>query len=256
MFVHIDKKREIPVFVQDINKEVINDFNLSNSFVINGSVYLTLKTLEKTHKNRFDVIFAYKKSGERVIEQAERLLSKEGLLVYKEQINKADYRRIIEDTNNEAIILDIDCNNIFVEKFLVELNKEEIINRKFVLCGDFEKKQKLYLKIRNSVEKNKTLNLKYYNQQMIDNDKDRKKMEQTLKLYLDELICLDNHREILDKVFTVLNTTEAEICIGNKMPDNARIYIWKGVELNKKQEQCIRKKNCKLIQIPDAYFKS
>lgn len=254
MIIRTDRSKEIPLFIQDEDSEIVNNFEFPCSFIINGGTYVILKTLEITHKKRFDLIFLYKNSSKRVMEEAKKLLSKEGVLIYKEEIHNNEYKKYIENSNRNAIILDVDCEDAIIGEITDRLNSNGA-ERKFVLCGNFEKEQNIYIKIREAVEKNKTLNLKYYDSQKIHTHEGLKNVEQTVKLYLDELICLDNHREILDKIFTVFNKTEAEFGICNKMPDNAKVYIWKNVKLNEKQKQCIRKKNCELIQIPDAYFK-
>ena len=60
MIIRTDRSKEIPLFIQDEDREIVNNFEFPCSFIINGGTYVILKTLEITHKKRFDLIFYIK----------------------------------------------------------------------------------------------------------------------------------------------------------------------------------------------------
>lgn len=168
--------------------------------------------------------------------------------------------------NKNAIILDFFAGSGTTGQAVVELNKEDGGNRKFILCTNNENKicerityQRL-IKVNYGtpkIEPNK-FNLKYYKTEYIPRlNTEEENIQENLLLNIKNLIQLENGISIDDKKIKII-LTEEEIdkfsFNENELNECERIYISSDILLTLKQEKAFRENNIEVFIIPEYYF--
>lgn len=168
--------------------------------------------------------------------------------------------------NKKAIVLDFFAGSGTTAQAVLELNKEDKGNRKFILCTNNENEiceeityQRL-VKVNYGtpkIEPNK-FNLKYYKTAYIPRlNTEEENIQENLLLNIKKLIQLENGISIDDKKIRVI-LTEEEIdrfsLNGNELTECEKIYISSDILLTLKQEKAFRENNIKIFIIPEYYF--
>lgn len=168
--------------------------------------------------------------------------------------------------NKKAIVLDFFAGSGTTAQAVLELNKEDKGNRKFILCTNNENEiceeityQRL-VKVNYGtpkIEPNK-FNLKYYKTAYIPRlNTEEENIQENLLLNIKNLIQLENGISIDDKKIRVI-LTEEEIdrfsLNGNKLTECEKIYISSDILLTLKQEKAFRENNIEVFIIPEYYF--
>lgn len=168
--------------------------------------------------------------------------------------------------NKKAIVLDFFAGSGTTAQAVLELNKEDKGNRKFILCTNNENEiceeityQRL-VKVNYGtpkIEPNK-FNLKYYKTAYIPRlNTEEENIQENLLLNIKNLIQLENGISIDDKKIRVI-LTEEEIdrfsLNGNELTECEKIYISSDILLTLKQEKAFRENNIKVFIIPEYYF--
>lgn len=259
MYLHINDENLMPVFAECIDREVLCDFDFPYSFILNGKSLISLLILEKTHRNKIDIIFVDSRCSDDIINHAKNLLAPGGHIYYKERDKDFTYYKkcIVEQNNNEAIVLDIRAVTEKVVKAVIELNESDDGKRKFLLCTNCRGINILYVKTVRLMKRNEnaSINLKYFDQHLIHIAIERKKFENCFKLYVNELVNLENHCDRFASAITVLDSIDADILLTRDMPKRIKVYLWKNVNLSKEHKQIIEEKNIQIIKIPQYFFK-
>lgn len=168
--------------------------------------------------------------------------------------------------NKKAIVLDFFAGSGTTAQAVLELNKEDKGNRKFILCTNNENEiceeityQRL-VKVNYGtpkIEPNK-FNLKYYKTAYIPRlNTEEENIQENLLLNIKNLIQLENGISIDDKKIRVI-LTEEEIdrfsLNGNELTECEKIYISSDILLTLKQEKAFRENNIEVFIIPEYYF--
>lgn len=219
-------KNNIPIFVEDKDKEIISDKSLPFNFLLEGDNLHSLKLLEKTHKGKINVIYidppyntenkdfvyddrkigiddAYRHSMwisfmNRRLQIAYRLLTDQGVI-------------FISIDNNEYANLKLLCDQIFGENNFVttihvELSATQGMKVKAAKMGNVVKNGEFVLIYSKDGHKNIAKNIlydvrpdfdKHYNK-IIINDK-----LVSLKEYVQDKIELEFQKESLDRLYMV-----------------------------------------------------
>ncbi|WP_296880061.1 site-specific DNA-methyltransferase [Thomasclavelia sp.] len=219
-------KSNIPIFIEDKDKEIVSDESLPFNFLLEGDNLHSLKLLEKTHKGKIDVIYidppyntenkdfvyddrkigiddAYRHSMwisfmNRRLQIAHRLLTNQGVI-------------FISIDNNEYANLKLLCDQIFGENNFVttihvELSATQGMKVKAAKMGNVVKNGEFVLIYSKDGHKNIAKNIlydvrpdfdKHYNK-IIINDK-----LVSLREYVQDKIELEFQKESLDRLYIV-----------------------------------------------------
>lgn len=161
--------------------------------------------------------------------------------------------------NKNAIILDFFAGSGTTGQAVIEQNKIDNGNRKFILCTNNQNnicKNVTYTRLKNM---NKT-NLKYYKTQYIDrfNYKDEKYyIVNELSKYIKELVQLENGIDINNPTIQVLFTDEEieEFSKNIELVKQCKIlYVDTNALIDEKPSKIFEENNIKILYIPEYYF--
>ena len=173
----------------------------------------------------------------------------------------------IGTNRKDAVILDFFAGSGTTGQAVLELNKEDGGNRKFILCTNNENNicegvtyprlQTVITGVRqdgNKYSDGIPANLKYYKTDYIPKKSDN--LSADLIKHIDEMIQLEYHVKIdKDKYISVLTDEDADELEKNwqNFPNIRAIYISRSVLLTGKQRELFETKDC--FVIPDYYFR-
>jgi len=157
----------------------------------------------------------------------------------------------------DGLILDFFAGSGTTGHAVMELNKEDGGNRKYILCTNNENnicEEKTYKRLSN-IQTQYPHNLKYFKTDFIKKITDEQEiLSGKLNQYIKELVELENMCEIDDvKNSIVFDDVDIEIKI-NKMDNGSNLYLPSYVLLSKDEENIILEKGINIINIPDYYF--
>lgn len=159
----------------------------------------------------------------------------------------------------DAIILDFFAGSGTTGHAVELLNKKDKGNRKYILCTDNENnicEEVTYQRLAN-IQKELPHNLKYYKTDFIPktNGKDENIKEQMLGT-IKNLIELENHIEIDNENNIIINNEDLLLEYLNNAIDGIKIYITSDVMLSQEEKAIADRKEIKLIEIPEYYYRS
>lgn len=176
-------------------------------------------------------------------------------------------KNLIKSTGSNGIILDFFAGSGTTGQAVLELNKEDDGNRKFILCTNNENNicegvtyprlQTVITGVRqdgNKYSDGIPANLKYYKTDYVSKKSDN--LSADLIKHIDEMIQLEYHVKIdKDKYISVLTDEDADELEKNwqNFPNIRAIYISRSVLLTGKQRELFETKDC--FVIPDYYFR-
>ena len=170
--------------------------------------------------------------------------------------------RILELSNKKnAIILDFFAGSGTTGQAVLEMNKKDNGNRKFILCTNNENKiceNITYKRVFNTLKDLKNGNLKYYKCTYIPRiNTENENLHNNLLINIKNLIQLENGIEIDDNKIRVYldedeldkfskNQNELDIC--------EKVYISSDILLTQMQENIFKNNNVEVYIIPEYYF--
>lgn len=170
--------------------------------------------------------------------------------------------RILELSNKKnAIILDFFAGSGTTGQAVLEMNKKDNGNRKFILCTNNENRiceNITYKRIFNTLKDIKNGNLKYYKCTYIPRiNTENENLHNNLLINIKNLIQLENGIEIDDNKIRVYldedeldkfskNQNELDIC--------EKVYISSDILLTQVQENIFKNNNVEVYIIPEYYF--
>ena len=164
----------------------------------------------------------------------------------------------------DSIVLDFFAGSGTTGQAVLELNKKDGGNRKFILCTNNENNicdevtyPRLYSVLVGEGEKGATTNsnLKYYHTSYVNKNTDS--LPDVLLNHIDEMIQLEYNIKIdKEKYISILNDADADNLEKNwgKHPSIQAIFISRKVLLTAKQRDLFKTKDCFII--PDYYFRN
>lgn len=177
-------------------------------------------------------------------------------------------KQIIKYVSKEnSIILDFFAGSGTTAQAVLELNKEDGGNRKFILCTNNENKiceEITYKRLINIIKgfSNKQsikTNLKYYRCTYIPRiNTESENLHSNLLINIKNLIQLENGIEVDDNNIRIyLDEDELDIFSNNKEAMNVcdKVYISSDILLTSKQEKIFEDNNIEVYIIPEYYFK-
>lgn len=216
--------------------------------------------------------------------RVEELNSEEGSLKYKPIVNYIDYSadfgnirhegevsfnngkkpiKMIKEIinyhkNKDIIVLDFFAGSGTTGHAVIDLNKEDKGNRKYILCTNNENKicEEITYKRLKNIQKDLPHNLKYYKTNFIPRfTKEEEILSDKLLKHIKEMVELENMCEIdgVNKIL-ILKQDELENVKIDKIKEKSTIYLASYILLSREIENQIINKEIKIIDIPDYYF--
>lgn len=182
--------------------------------------------------------------------------------------NKFSYPKPIEfikillqiGSNKDSIILDFFAGSGTTGHAVVQLNKEDGGNRRYILCTNNENgicENVTYQRLKN-IQEDLPHKLKYLKTDFIDRFSDEDiGIKQKLMPYIKSLIELEYGCEI-DNIHYIFILTEEELehYLTEDLTPKAKIFIAPYILLDQSQYALIHRKQAVLIDIPEYYFRN
>lgn len=167
--VDIEMKMNIPVFTEVVDKEIISDNKLPYNFILEGDNLHSLKLLEKTHKNRIDLIYIdppYNTESmdfqynDNYIDSLDNFKHSKWISFMNERLIIArkllanDGCILISINENELFVLKLLCDEIFGEENYLTTFTVRVRHEDRILKGDkdFHEVTEFLLMYRKSIE--------------------------------------------------------------------------------------------------------
>lgn len=163
--------------------------------------------------------------------------------------------------NKNSTILDFFAGSGTTGHAVIQLNKEDGGNRKYILCTNNENnicEQVTYQRLKN-IQADLPHNLKYFKTDFIskyESEEDEKTISEKMLDHIKELIELEHHIEIDNKKYIILYNEEKLDTVLRDIQEDGKIFIPSGIFLSRTQQSIIKEKNISVIDIPEYYFRN
>ncbi|VEU74494.1 Adenine specific DNA methylase Mod [Mycoplasmopsis citelli] len=189
-------------------------------------------------------------------------IQKEGMIDFK---NGKKPIRLISQLNKwcnrpNSIILDFFAGSATTGHAVMQLNKEDGGNRKYILCTNNENnicENITYQRLKN-IQTELPHNLKYFKTDFVakySQHQDDEIIFRKIFNYIKELIELEHHIQIDDKKYIILKEEEKILEAINKIEKGGKLFIRSGILLSTEEQFNLEQKQVKVIEIPEYYFK-
>lgn len=159
----------------------------------------------------------------------------------------------------DILVLDFFAGSGSTGHAVMQQNKDDGGDRKYILCTNNENLicEKITYKRLTNVQKELPHNLKYYKTNFIPkmSEEDQSIREQMIKT-IKPLIELENHIEIDNENNIIINNEDLLLEHLNNAIDGINIYITSDIMLSQEEKAIADRKNIKLIEIPEYYYRS
>lgn len=166
-------------------------------------------------------------------------------------------QRCLEISTKNATILDFFAGSGTTGHAVMQLNKEDGGNRKYILCTNNENKiceEVTYKRLKN-IQEELPHNLKYFKTDFISKEiDDDSNISYKLQEASKQLIELENMKKIDGKNIILIDSEDKILEELENANKNATIYIFRWFLLSSKEEQLANEKNIKIVVIPDNYY--
>lgn len=262
-------------FTLNIPKEIIEEFKTKD--IVEYKKYMLMKTQNGNIRHLQSFYDVLTQNDECVSEFSRSVLrgdlwknfvkdmgnvAKEGNIEFKN--GKKPIRLIMQLIKwaniEDATILDFFAGSGSTAHAVLELNKIDKGNRKFIICTNNENnicEEVTYKRLKN-LKKEYNYNLKYYKTSYIPRiNTDEENLSKNLMVNIKNLIQLENGIEIDDKIVRVILSEEEidKFTINDKELDECeKLYISSDILLTSKQSKIFNDYNIELFIIPEYYF--
>lgn len=158
-------------------------------------------------------------------------------------------------------------NNIFLDFFagsgttghaVMQLNKEDGGNRKYILCTNNENnicEEVTYQRLKN-IQEELPHNLKYYKTDFIPKfSYDEESISEKMMEHIRELIELEYAIELDDKKYIILDDEDALDKAISKIENGGKLFVRSGIFLSRSNQRILEEKGVSIIEIPEYYFR-
>ena len=159
--------------------------------------------------------------------------------------------------NNSGVILDYFAGSGTTGQAVMQLNKEDDGNRKYILCTNNENNicEKITYKRMKNIQDDLPHNLKYYKTEFIPKlSEDEEILSSKLLDYIKEMVELENMCEIDGNSRRIILSDEDLKLALSEMKENGVLYIPSFILLNNEIKDSIEERKLEVITIPDYYF--
>ena len=187
-------------------------------------------------------------------------VQKEGIIDFK---NGKKPVRLISQLNKwvnrkNSIVLDFFAGSGTTGHAVMQLNKEDGGNRKYILCTNNENnicEEVTYQRLKN-IQEELPHNLKYYKTGFIPKFSDAEEsVSDKMMKNIKELIELEYSIEIDEKKYIIVNDEDKLDEIISKIENNGKLFISSGIFLSRSNQRILEEKRVNIIEIPEYYFR-
>ena len=160
--------------------------------------------------------------------------------------------------NKEVTVLDFFAGSGTTGHAVMQLNKEDGGNRKYILCTNNENnicEEVTYQRLKN-IQKDLPHNLKYYKTEFIPKfSDDEKSISEKMMEHIRELIELEYAIDLDGKKHIILDDEDGlDECI-SKIENYGKLFLRSGIFLSRSNQRILEEKEVSTIEIPEYYFR-
>lgn len=141
---------------------------------------------------------------------------------------------------------------------VMQLNKEDGGNRKYILCTNNENnicEEVTYQRLKN-IQGELPHNLKYYKTDFITKfSNDEESISEKMMEHIRELIELEYAIELDDKKYIILDDEDALDKAISKIENGGKLFVRSGIFLSRSNQRILEEKGVSIIEIPEYYFR-
>lgn len=166
-----------------------------------------------------------------------------------------------EDNRTNNIILDFFAGSGTTGHAVIQLNKEDGGNRKYILCTNNENnicEEVTYQRLKNIQDK-LPHNLKYFKTDSIskyESDEDEETISEKMLEHIKELIELEHHIEIDNEKYIILDDEDELENVVENIKEGGKLFITSGIFLSRTHQRILDEKNVIVVDIPEYYYRS
>ena len=270
--------------------ELLNDLEIENGiskidFILKGCFKWTQETLDSEIMKGTTFVIKSKKFSPRYIRIGERIkkpsdiISKtecnvetnEGakkelgyilpnnIMNYPKPTSLIKYLiKFTENNRTNRIILDFFAGSGTTGHAVMQLNKEDGVDRKYILCTNNENnicEEVTYQRLKN-IQEELPHNLKYYKTDFIPKFSDTEEsISDKMMNNIKELIELEYAVEIDEKKYIIVNDEDKLDEIISKIENDGKLFMSSGIFLSRSNQRILEEKRVNIIEIPEYYFR-
>ena len=255
------------------------NFAYKNGFVVikrkkDGSARIYTKTyanvnIEKTNTDGYKIVSQDRTKATSSIEFTENIYSndnaKKDLKIvgleksfdYSKPISLV--KEIIDfHRDKDIVVLDFFAGSGTTGHAVMQLNKEDGGNRKYILCTNNENnicEEVTYQRLKN-IQEELPHNLKYYKTDFIPKfSYDEESISEKMMEHIRELIELEYVIELDSKKYIILDDEDKLDEIISKIENDGKLFVRSGIFLSRRNQRILEEKGVSTIEIPEYYFR-
>ena len=187
-------------------------------------------------------------------------VTKEGNIKFsngKKPIDLIKQMMMLTDTKNSTI-LDYFAGSGTTGHAVMQLNKEDGGNRKYILCTNNENnicEEVTYQRLKN-IQGELPHNLKYYKTDFIPKfSRTEENVSEKMMEHIRELIELEYAIELDGKKYIILDDEDKLDEIISKIENEGKLFVHSGIFLSRRNQRILEEKGVSIIEIPEYYFR-
>jgi len=161
-------------------------------------------------------------------------------------------------TNKNIVVLDYFAGSGTTGHAVMQLNKEDGGNRKYILCTNNENnicEEVTYQRLKN-IQEELPHNLKYYKTDFIPKfSYDEESISDKMMEHIRELIELECAIELDGKKYIILDDEEKLDEIISNIENDGKLFVRSGIFLSRRNQRILEEKGVSTIEIPEYYFR-
>ncbi len=255
------------------------DFAYKNGFVVikrkkDGTVRIYTKTyanvkIEKKSADVYEIVAEDRTKATSSMEFTENIYSNDNAKKDLKGIGlekSFDYskpvsliKEIIDfHKDKRIIILDFFAGSGTTGHAVMQLNKEDGGNRKYILCTNNENnicEEVTYQRLKN-IQEELPHNLKYYKTDFIPKfSKMEESVSEKMMEHIRELIELEYAIELDSKKYIILDDEDKLDETISKIENGGKLFVRSGIFLSRSNQRILEEKGISIIEIPEYYFR-
>lgn len=160
-----------------------------------------------------------------------------------------------------STILDFFAGSGTTGHAVMQLNKEDGGNRKYILCTNNENnicEEVTYQRLKN-IQEELPHNLKYFKADFIskyESDEDEETISEKMLEHIKELIELEHHIAIDNEKYIILGDEDELENVVESIKEDGKLFITSGIFLSRIHQRILDDKNVAVVDIPEYYYRS
>lgn len=167
-------------------------------------------------------------------------------------------KELLSHFSKEIYVLDFFAGSGTTGHAVMQLNKEDGGNRKYILCTNNENnicEEITYQRLKN-IQEELPHNLKYYKTDFIPKFNDTEEsISEKMMDHIRELIELEYAIELDGRKHIILNDEESLEDAIDSIHNNGKLFVRSGIFLSRSNQRMLEEKNVSVIEIPEYYYR-